>query len=197
MTDDWRITDHSPDVALRLAHQWAVAARAQARRVQHPQHAGERVPDTYLLVMALQQVLTAAQMAKRTVTSRAAKADMQRAIGIFLDEIVVATTGTQHAEALTLARDVLVHFDEYLSGTGRRQRRDHTSDLAKTAEDLAQDYRIDFDPPADQPRLRLGLRPAPARVTIDLVTTAPEAASRLAEAIGTAITRGQASAAHE
>jgi len=197
MTDDWRITNHSPQVALQLAQQWAVAARAQARRVQDPQHASERVPDTYLLVMALQQVLTAAQMAKRTMTSSAAKADVQRAIGTFFDEIVVSTTETQHAEALTLARDVLVHFDKYLTGTGLRQRRNRTADPAKTGEELAQDYRIDFDPPADRPRLRVGLRPAPARVTIDLVTTAPDAASRLADAIGTAITRGQSSAEHE
>lgn len=52
---NWRITEHNSNVALQPGHQWAVAVCAQARRVQNPDHSLERIPDTYLLVMALAQ----------------------------------------------------------------------------------------------------------------------------------------------
>jgi len=91
--------------------------------------------------------------------------------------------------ALERARNVVEHFDEYYRGTGKQQKQDQAD---KTFEDLAQDYRIDFEPPADRPQLRVGpVRPAEALFTIDLVTTAPQAARQLVDAVHTAIVQDE------
>jgi hypothetical protein len=135
VTDDWRITEHSPNVALQLANQWAIAVNAQARRIQNPENSQERIPDAYIQVLALRNLLRAAELAKKTVPQDQAD---------------------------------------------------------KTLEDLAQDYRIDFEPPADRPQLRVGpVRPAEALFTIDLVTTASQAARQLVDAVHAAIVQDQ------
>lgn len=195
MTDAWLITEHSPNVALQLANEWAIAVRAQARRVQHPHNSQERVPDTYLLVMALRNVLRAAEMAKTSIPTPATKREIQQAIGTFSRAIVVTNSTTQPGhEALVQVRNVLEHFDQYYSGTGRQQK----LDIGKSPEDRAQDYRVDFEGPADQPRLRIGpLRPAPARFAIDLVTTAPSAARQLVMALHASIARQEQRTATE
>jgi hypothetical protein len=188
---DWRLTDHSPNVALQLGHQYAVAVHAQARRVQNPEHPMERIPDIYLLVGALHNVLRAAEMAKKTVSSTLTKAGMQRAIGVFLSQVVVKPT-SDRGTALVLARDVLEHFDQYMCGIGRRQGHAAKRNPGTSEENLAQNYRIDFEPPADRPQLRVGpLRPAEPLVIIDLVTAAPGAAHQLVAAIGAALAQDQ------
>lgn len=188
---DWRLTDHSPNVALLLGHQYTVAVHAQARRVQNPNHPMERIPDVYLLVGALHNVLRAAEMARNTIPSRRAKAEIQRAIGIFLSQVVIKPTKDRGA-ALVLARDVLEHFDKYMCGIGRRQGQAAKHNPGTSEEDLAQNYRIDFEPPADRPQLRVGpLRPAEPLVVIDLVTTAPIAARQLVDSIRAALVHDQ------
>lgn len=194
VTDDWLITEHSPNVALRLAYLWAMAVSAQARRIQHPHNSSERVPDTYLLVIALRSVLRAAEMAKNSIPAPDTKREIQQAIGTFARAIVVTNSTTKPEQALVQVRDVLEHFDEYLCGTGRWQRRD----ADKSSEDRAQDYRVDFEGTADHPQLRIGpLRPAPARFTIDLVTNAPDAARDLVAVLHASITRHQERTARE
>jgi hypothetical protein len=102
--------------------------------------------------------------------------------------IVIGTISNQD-NALERARNVVEHFDEYYRGTGKQQKQDQAD---KTPEDPAQNYRIDFEPPADRPQLRVGpVRPAEALFTIDLVTTAPQAARQLVDAIHAAIVQDQ------
>jgi hypothetical protein len=60
-------------VALQLGHQYAVAIHAQARRVQNPEHPMDRIPDIYLLVGALHNVLRATEMTKKSVSSTLTK----------------------------------------------------------------------------------------------------------------------------
>jgi hypothetical protein len=87
--------------------------------VQNPDHALERIPDTYLLAMALRNVLRAAEMAKRNVRSPLARAEIQKAIGTFLSYVIL--NPKHDHRALIRARDVLEHFDEYLCGTGKHR----------------------------------------------------------------------------
>lgn len=189
VTDDWRITEHSPNVALQLANQWAIAVNAQARRIQNPDNTQERIPDAYIQVLALRNLLRAAELAKKTVPSRAATDAIKKAIRAFLDAVIVIGTISNQDNALERARNVVEHFDEYYRGTGKQQKQDQAD---KTLEDLAQDYRIDFEPPVDRPQLRVGpVRPAEALFTIDLATTAPHAARQLVDAVHAAIVQDQ------
>lgn len=192
---DWHITEHSSNVALRLGQLRAVAVGAQARRVQKPHQGRERIPDIYLLVMALRNGLRAAEMAKKNLSSPQARAEIQKAIGVFLSQVILNPKGDQRA--LVDARDVLEHFDEYLCGTGKLQRDAAKRNQGMSKEDLAQSYRIDFEPPADRSRLRVGLRPAEPLLIIDLVETAPEAADQLSAAVGAAVAQDQAGSADE
>lgn len=95
---------------------------AQARRIKSPQDTFERVPDTFLQVLALRQVLHAAEMA-------AGQADPESHHGIhdalaqFFDALVVETNAADRAEAFRTARNVLEHFHEYFQGMGNMQRR--------------------------------------------------------------------------
>lgn len=193
VTDDWRITEHSPNVALQLANQWAIAVSAQARRIQNPEDSQERIPDAYLQVLALRNLLRAAELAK-TVPSRTATNAIKLAIRAFLDAVVVVGTNSNRDNALERARNVVEHFDEYYRGTGKQQKQDQAG---KTREDLAQDYRIDFEGPANRLQLRVGpVRPGEAHFTIDLVATTPQAARQLVDAIHAAIVQDQTSSAN-
>lgn len=195
MTDNWPITECSPNVALQLANQWAIAVAAQARRIQHPEHTQERVPDAYIQVMALHSLLRAAEMAKQTIPSRIATNEIKHAIADFLDAVVVSgtTDTTKRDYALIQARNVLEHFDNYYRGTGDQQKK---APVGKNKEELAQDYRIDLELPADRPRLRVGpLRPSAALFTIDLVTSAPTAARQLVARIHATITQHESQTA--
>lgn len=57
MSDDWKITEHAVNVAAQFADRWATAVAAEARRIQ--QNTLERVPDTWVQVSVLRQLLRA------------------------------------------------------------------------------------------------------------------------------------------
>ena len=179
MTDQFLLTENSHRVAVQLADRWATAVEAQARRIRKPHNHREPVPDQYLQVVALHHVLVAAKMARAHVPSESAGPRIDEAINTFLKAIVVTRgPGMNQRQALRLARDVLEHFDEYLSGTGKKQR----EDLARTGEskeDLAQRYRPELGTTA-QPTLRIGSAPL---AEIDLADVAPAAARQLVEAL--------------
>ena len=181
MSDQWRITEHTANVAGQLADRWATAVAAQARRIQRPENTIERVPDALVQVSVLHQVLRAAEMGKAAASSKTARQRIEQAIEAFVNEIVVETTiSGGRARALGLARNVLEHFDAYYQGTGHTQQPGRGS-----SEDLAQDYRWELDGPADGAlRLRIGLRPAAPLVVVDLVEHAPRASRQLARALG-------------
>jgi hypothetical protein len=116
---------------------------------------------------------------------------MQRAIGVFLSQVVVKPTSDRRHRACARPRCSgalrSVHVRHWPTPRTRRQAQPGTSE-----EDLAQNYRIDFEPPADRFQLRVGpLRPAEPLVIIDLVTAAPGAAHQLVAAIGAALVQDQ------
>jgi hypothetical protein len=158
---------------------------AQARRIEHPHNAFERVPDCFQQVNALHNVLKAAEMAKTTIGSTAAKRRIQQAADAFLAEIVVETTERNRNDALTLARNILQHFDEYYCGKGRRQTANRARNAGLDNEELARSHTVDFGgPSASRPHLRIGPREGSPIVSIDLVAEAPGAARRPASAVG-------------
>jgi hypothetical protein len=187
VNDEWKITEKAVNVAAQFADRWATAVAAQARRIQHPENALERNPDTWIQVMALRQLLRAVEMAKTATAEDDSRGQqIEQAIVEFLDAVVVQSSDAGKASGFKLARDALEHFDEYYQGTGDVQqpslkRRDRQPD-----EVLAQGYRFDLDGAADGSlRLRVGpLRPEEPLVVIDLVERAPRAARKLARAVG-------------
>lgn len=184
MADEWRITEHVPNVAAQFADRWATAVAAQARRIKSPQDTLERVPDTFLQVLVLRQLVRAAEMAAGQADPESRRR-IHDALAEFFDAIVAETNATDQAEAFRTARNVLEHFDEYFQGTGNLQRRAKRDDPDLSQEDLAQRYRVELEGPADSPQLRIGpLRPADPLVVIDLVELAPAAARRLCLALG-------------
>jgi hypothetical protein len=187
MTDEWKITEHTVNVAAQFADRWATAVAAQARRIQHPENTLERIPDTWMQVMTLRQLLRAVEMAKTATPQDDNRSQrIEQAILEFLDTVVVKASDAGKASGFKLARDALEHFDEYYRGTGdvqqpRLKRSDRRPDEA-----LAQGYRFDLEGAADGAlRLRIGpLAPAEPLVVIDLVGQAPRAARKLARALG-------------
>jgi len=195
VSKDWRITDNTAKVAAQFADRWAIAVAAQARRIQHPDDTRESVPDAWVQVSVLRQLLRAALMAKEAIAAAAAQQDVEddgpqrrieEAITAFVDAIVVETSLKGRSRALLHARDVLEHFDEYYQGVGNAQQPTVRRRDRSPSEDLAQQYLMDLDGPADGAlRLRIGpLRPAEPLVVIDLVERAPLAARQLVRALG-------------
>ncbi len=184
MDSQWRITEHTASVAASFATLWATAAAAQARRIEHPENLFERVPDTFLQVDAIHNVLRAAETAQGSLHPGDARDAIAEAIDAFLDAIVVGhSPGLSDREALKLARNVLEHFDEYYSGTGNQQRPAARS--GQSLEDLAQRYRIDLGgPSAARPHLLIGMKPDEPLVEVDLAEPAAHAARELAAAVG-------------
>lgn len=186
VSNEWRSTEHIANVAAQFADRWATAVAAQARRIQRPENTLERVPDAWVQVSVLRQLLRAAEMAKGATEAETVQRRIQEAIETFIDAIVVETTMADGARAFKLARDALEHFDEYYQGTGDEQQPKTRRRDRRPREDLAQSYRLELDGPADGAlRLRIGpLRPAAPLVVIDLVERAPRAARQLARALG-------------
>jgi hypothetical protein len=187
VTEQWKITEHTVNVAAQFADRWATAVAAQARRIQHPEITFERIPDTWMQVLALRQLLRAVEMARRAEPEDDRRSErIEQAIVEFLDTVVVTASSEGKASGFKLARDALEHFDEYYQGTGDVQQPSRKRNDRRPDEALAQRYRFDLEGPADGAlRLRIGpLAPAEPLVVIDLVDRAPGAARKLARAIG-------------
>jgi hypothetical protein len=121
MDTEWRVTGHTASVAAAFADRWATAVAAQARRIEHPENLFERVPDTFLQVDAIHNVLRAAEMAQDSLDQGDARNAVTGAIDAFLAAIVVGhSPDLSDRQALKLARNVLEHFDAYYCGAGYR-----------------------------------------------------------------------------
>lgn len=185
---DWLLTEHSANVAVQFADRYATAVAAQARRIRDPHDQFERVPDCFLQVNALHNVLRAAEMAKKAVTSSAAKRAIQEAISAFLGSVVVQRSGLAPHEALGLARNVLQHFEEFYCATSDRQKRQQRRDPNQDKENLARQHQIGFrGSSVGEPHLVVGDNLDEPVVSIDLVAEAPAAARRLHLAVGAAL----------
>jgi hypothetical protein len=165
------LTEHSPNVAVQFADRYATAVAAQARRIRHPDDPFERIPDCFLQVNALRGVLRAAEMAQRTVQSRAAQQQIKAAINTFLTAVVVQKSDMSPKAALELARNVLEHFDEFYCAASIRQTRQGQRNPDQSKETVAREHQVGFGgPAATEPWLVIGRDLDPPLASIDLVT---------------------------
>ncbi|MEQ7129471.1 hypothetical protein ABN034_33780 [Actinopolymorpha sp. B11F2] len=124
------------------------------------------VPDAYLLVLALRNVRRAADMALRHLVTAKARDQLRAA----LDEFETRLPGAKEA------RDVIEHFDDYSGGVGDQQQPAiRQRDSRVPDEQLAQQYRIDFEHVVNDPARSL-LHVGPHIVDL---TAAGRAASQL------------------
>jgi len=98
--NEWRITEHLPIVAGQFADRSATAVAPQARRTKSPQDRVERVPDTFLQILALRQ-LAAVEMAAGEAGPEGSQS-IRDAVEEFFAAIVVETTATDRAGAFKL-----------------------------------------------------------------------------------------------
>jgi len=189
MNRPYLLTENSHKVAVQLADRWTTAVEAQARRIRQPDNLRVTVPDQWLQVIALRQVLAAAEMARKHAPVRL-RQQIDSAITRFIKTLVIAHgQGTNQRDSLVLARDVLEHFDEYWCGTGRNQQAAIAGNPHLTREELAIRYRPDFGITTDSlPTLRLGdPHPAQPLVEVDLASVAPVAARQLVARLATVL----------
>lgn len=91
-------------VALGHAWEWSQAVQLQLERFRR----SGRVSDAYLLVIALRNVLRAAQLAREELVTVVGRAALDQAI----------TTFEETLPGVKSARDALEHFDAYARGRG-------------------------------------------------------------------------------
>lgn len=148
--DDWRMTEHSPNVAMGMAGLWADTARMQVARVLDPTpQPFATVADAYQAVFAIRRVRRAAGMALEYLTDTAAKAQLREALDDFDREL-------PHVTAM---RDALEHFDEYTRGIGNHQQPDVKRAKRLADEALAEQYRAEIaylDDDRERPMLCVG-----------------------------------------
>jgi len=186
MSDAFLLTENSHKVAVQLADRWATAVEAQASRIHHPESLRVTVVDQWLQVIALRQVLVAAEMARKHAPGDKQRHEINTGITSFLEALVITHDhDLNQRDALLLARHVLEHFDEYWCGTGHKQSDALTRNPKLTREELAVRYRPDFGATTDSlPTLRVG-DPYPSQplVEVDLASVAPAAARQLVRAL--------------
>lgn len=110
--DTWSPADNPYAIAVSEGQWWMWTAELCARRIREGRDPDRQI-DTRQFIMALRQLLYAAEMEKREVQH--------------LDPAVLQALGEarqhfdQSVPGLTDARNVLVHFDEYARGEGKLQ----------------------------------------------------------------------------
>lgn len=151
-----------PAVALGHAWEWSRVVAVQMERFLRT----GSVADTYLLVLALRNVLRAAELARdHALSTEAGRESVDRAIAAFEQEL----------PGVRSARDALEHFDEYARGRGGRPggRGAQGPYFARI------DGSGDADPATGLPD-QLVLRIGPHEVVL---TTAPTASAALVHAV--------------
>lgn len=105
----WRRRDHLRPVALDHLDLWRVAIESQGSRTVGGTQGRTRHADAILFVIALRQLVRAARLAQLSCVADEPRDCIARAIALF----------DESAPGVCVARDMLVHFDEYEQGTGR------------------------------------------------------------------------------
>lgn len=133
------------NLAINHAWTWGRAAMNQAARL----HDGASIWDALLLLVALRQVLRAAEMAQKSqLKNRQARQILNSAVSRFKRDL----------PELVDARDIIEHFDAYAVGAGDLQLKEQESDPSLTAAQLAKRYEPRLEGPWNEPTIRVGER---------------------------------------
>ena len=152
------------NLALGHAWLWAKASEVPAARLLGD---GSGLPDALLLLLALRQVLRAAEMAQDSrLQNRRARQILNSAVARFKRDL----------PDLVDARDIIEHFDQYAVGKGDRQIGEKKADPPLTKAELAEHYAVRLEGTHDEPIVRVG----PHSIKANNV---PGAAGRLFEGI--------------
>ena len=162
MESTTKVPELPPGHNLALGHAWvwARAARVPAVRMLAE---GAGYEDALLLLLALRQVLRAAEMAQAgSLQKRRARQILNSAVARFKADL----------PDLVEARDIIEHFDEYAVGKGDLQNEDRAADPSLTDTELVERYAARLEGAWDEPTIRVGTRSI-------VVRKVPEATDRL------------------
>jgi hypothetical protein len=134
MTDEWRVTENLPAVALSTGWYWHRAVANQTTRILASTDQINQQADALLLILALRQVVRAATLARDEARGPKAEAVLDRALARFDRQLPGASR----------ARDVLEHFEDYLRGTGDHQQPAVNRRARQVDEGLAVQWRTRF-----------------------------------------------------
>lgn len=132
----WSPADNPYAIAVSEAQWWMETAELCARRIREGRDPDRQI-DTRLFIVALRQLLYAAEMEQLEV--KHLNPAVRRALGEACKHFDLAVPGVTHA------RDVLIHFDRYARGEGNRQRKllDQGVDAAAAARQF---WTFGYDP---------------------------------------------------
>ena len=137
----------------------------QARRLLD----GSGYIDGLFLLIALRQMIRAAEMAQQSLRNRQAKQILSSALRRFRADL----------PELVNARDIIEHFDEYAVGEGKLQEAELAADPGLTRAELAKRYALRMECATSYPVVRVGER------SIDVTKVLP-AVQRLYERMNAA-----------
>ncbi|MBL7261520.1 hypothetical protein [Paractinoplanes lichenicola] len=109
---------------------------------------GSSIWDGYLLLVALRQMIRAAEMSRDSLTNDRARAILNSALKRFRTDL----------PELVDARDIIEHFDEYAVGEGRLQDDELDADPSLTRASLAQQYTTRLEGTSSEPTVWVGHR---------------------------------------
>lgn len=141
----WSPADSPYAIAVSEAWWWTRTASLCAQRIRDGRGPQQQI-DTRLFIMALRELLYAADMEQRAI--RHLDASVRKALGQARAKFDQAVPG------LTDARNILVHFDEYAVGGGAQQRKpcnEHGVDPVDAAREF---WPFGYDPATG--RVRVG-----------------------------------------
>jgi len=117
VTDEWRLTEHSVDVAMTRGRMWLVEAAHSLERARHGERMYELILGTMAFVQAVHQLRQCVAMAAKYATRDGVA-----------DHFVIALKRFDSAvPGVKQVRDALEHSDEYLMGVGDAQQQGHRS----------------------------------------------------------------------
>ncbi|GID32919.1 hypothetical protein [Paractinoplanes brasiliensis] len=132
------------NLAINSAWTWGRSSRLQAERLLD----GSSIWDAYLLMVALRQMIRAAEMAQKSLQKRQAQQILNSALKRFRTDL----------PELVDARDIIEHFDEYAVGKGALQEADRAADPTLTDFELAQQYTTRLEGTLNEPTVWVGHR---------------------------------------
>jgi hypothetical protein len=144
------------NLAINHAWTWAKAAMVQATRLQN----GAGIWDALLLLVALRQVLRAAEMAQNSpLQERRARQILNSAVDRFKKDL----------PDLVDARDIIEHFDEYAVGKGCLQLKEKAAEPSLTEAELARRYEPRIEGAWSEPIVWVGTRSIEVSRVVDAV----------------------------
>ena len=126
LSESWYPTESPDAIALSHTQWWYWAAQLTATRIKDGHGPAQQI-DARFYIVALHQMCSSITRIAMPLLDAPNRKTLGTAIGDF----------AQQCPDLTLARDIIMHFDEYTVGTGNKQLKQKRTDPTRTAGELA------------------------------------------------------------